>query len=167
MENQNEKFFEQLAYGEEPEERESAEIKVELAKATSSPISRPKVKIETDEADEEDHNEPEGQLTLDVYQAGNDILVESAVAGVEPEDLDINVTTDSITIRGRRRRRKEIKEEDYFYQECYWGRFSRSVILPQEVDPEKTSATFKNGILTVRMSKLSRNKTKKVRVKFE
>jgi len=80
--------------------------------------------------------EPEGQLTIDVYQTPSEIVVESAIAGVKPEDIDVNATSDSISIKGSRHREKEVKDDDYFYQECYWGRFSRSIILPQEVDPE-------------------------------
>ncbi len=136
----------------------SPEIHVELAKA-STITARGK-------QTEEDESEPEGQLTIDVYQTPNHIVVESAVAGVEPEDIDIHVTSDSVTIRGARRREKTIKDEDYLYQECYWGRFSRSIILPQEVDPEATAATFKNGILTIKMPKLVRQKIRKVKVQM-
>lgn len=110
-------------------------------------------------------DEPEGQLTIDVYQTPSDIVIESAVAGVRPDDLDINVTNDSVTIRGRRHREKKVSEDDYFYRECYWGRFARSVILPQEVDPDSASVNFKNGILTIRLPKLNRKKTKKLQVK--
>ena len=112
-------------------------------------------------------DEPEGQLTIDVYQTPEEIIVESALAGVTEDDLDINVTNDSVTIKGRRRRERQIKEEDYFYQECYWGRFSRSVILPQEIDAEKAYATLKNGILAVHLPKFSRQKAKKLKVKLE
>ncbi len=114
-----------------------------------------------------DEIETEGKLTVDVYQTPAEIIVESAIAGVKPEDLDINVSTDSLTIRGERRREERIKEEDYLYQECYWGRFSRSVILPEEVDPENAAVAFKNGILTVRLPKLNRKKSRKLKVKIE
>lgn len=137
----------------------SEPVQVELAKATTLPTR-------TKHTDADDDSEPEGQLTIDVYQTANHIVVESAVAGVEPEDIDIHVTSDSVTIRGSRRREKTIKDEDYLYQECYWGRFSRSIILPQEVDPEGTAATFKNGILTVKMPKLIRQKIRKVKVQM-
>jgi HSP20 family protein len=111
--------------------------------------------------------EPEGQLTIDVYQTPSDIVVESAIAGVNPDDLEINVSNDSVTIRGQRQHESQVQDEDYLYQECYWGKFSRSIILPQEVDPETAAASFKNGILTVRLPKLSREKTKKLNVRFE
>ncbi|MBS3903551.1 MAG: Hsp20/alpha crystallin family protein [Anaplasmataceae bacterium] len=138
---------------------------VELAKARTT-AHRPRLVLQHQE--EVDDNEPEGQLTIDVYQTPNEIVVESAVAGVDPDrDLDINVTTDSITIRGRRRKEHHIKTEDYFYQECYWGKFSRSVILPQEVDAERAHATFKNGVLAVHLPKLTRQQSKKLKVRIE
>lgn len=154
----DEQFFEELAEG----SGEGTNYHVAVPKGEGN-----KAKVLRRSSDEDFDAEPEGQLTLDVYQTPNEIVVESAVAGVDPEDLDINVTTDSITIRGKRQRNKIIKEEDYFYRECYWGRFARSVILPQEVDPENASVNFKNGILTVHLPKMSRRKTKKLKVELE
>ena len=141
-------------------------LKVDLAKASSSAASKPKLHFRQEEPSADD--EPEGQLTIDVYQTPTEIVVESAVAGVDPDkDLDINVTADSITIKGRRHREHSAKNEDYFYQECYWGKFARSVILPQEVDAEAAHAVFKNGVLTIRLPKLTRQKAKKIRVRME
>ena len=62
---------------------------------------------------------------------------------------------------------ERVKDEDYFYQECYWGRFARSIVLPQEIDPERAVATIKNGVLTVRLPKLNREKLKKLKVKLD
>lgn len=70
-----------------------------------------------------------------------------------------------VTIKGTRVKDEEVPEESYYYQECYWGPFSRSVILPLDVDADKTAATIKNGILTVRLPKLEKTKTKKIRVR--
>jgi len=162
MENSNEKFFEELA-GEKARPDEGYEV--ELAKAGGSTLSR--ARAETKLNKEDFDTEPEGQLTIDVYQTPTEIVIESAIAGVKPEDLDINVTTDSVTIKGGRSREKEVKDEDYLYQECYWGRFSRSVILPQEVDPESADVVFKNGILTIRLPKLNRKRARKLKVKVE
>lgn len=164
MDEQEQKFFEDLAKFGTSSAREP-KYEIELAKANAT-ASRPKI-VENREEEEDISNEPEGQLTIDVYQTPDDIVIESAVAGVRPEDLDINVTNDSITIRGKRHRDHKVRDEDYFYQECYWGRFSRSVILPQEVDPDSASVTFKGGILTVRLPKMNRQKTKKLKVKLD
>ncbi len=165
MEQQDEKFFENLANQNLEDLGNEGEIKIELAKAGGATASHSKISTSREQTGVE--SEPEGQLTIDVYQTPSEIVVESAVAGVNPDDIDINVTSDSITVKGKRHRDKEVKDEDYFYQECYWGRFSRSVILPQEVDAEKTYANFKNGILTIHLPKLNRQRSKKVRVKLE
>lgn len=111
--------------------------------------------------------EEEGQLTVDVYEDGDEIVVESTVAGVEPDNLEINITSESVTIKGKRERQKKIEDKNYFYQECFWGSFSRSVILPEEVDPDKSEAKLAdNRVLTIRMPKLKRKKPKKMEVKI-
>ena len=111
--------------------------------------------------------EMEGQLTVDVYQDKESIVVQSTVAGIDPEDLEINITNESVTVKGRRERLEKIEDKDYFYQECFWGKFSRSIILPEEVDPEKSTAALKNGVLTIKMPKLNRKKAKKLKVKID
>jgi len=108
--------------------------------------------------------ESEGQLTIDVYQTPNHIIIKSTIAGVNPEDIDITITNDMVTIRGKREKDEEIKAEDYYYQECYWGPFSRSVILPVDVEAENAEASLKNGILTIRLPKIEKVKTKKIKV---
>ncbi|MDP1629563.1 MAG: Hsp20/alpha crystallin family protein, partial [bacterium] len=111
--------------------------------------------------------EAEGQLTIDVYQTPTEIVIKSTIAGVEPEDIDISITNDMITVRGRRQKDEEIKSEDYFYQECYWGNFSRSIILPIDIDADKSLASLKNGILTIRLPKAEKIRTKKIKIKTE
>ena len=147
-----------------PSPSDSESVDVELARASSGVVSRVSRPMPLPIEDEGIRNESEGWLTIDVYQTPSEIVVESAVAGVDPESLDITATPDSLAIKGERQRRKEVKDEDYLYQECYWGRFSRSVILPQEVDPESATVGFKNGILTVRLPKVNRKKSRKLKV---
>ena len=168
--SEDEKFFEDLS-GARTEA--DTEYDVELAKAGSSTLSspataRPKM-IRTKEEKEDlwADGEPEGQLTVDVYQTANDIVVESAIAGVDPDNIDVNVTSDSISIRGSRKREKTVRDEDYLYQECYWGKFGRSIILPQEVNPEGATVKFKNGILTVTLPKADKKKTRKLKVRVD
>jgi HSP20 family protein len=110
-------------------------------------------------------DENEGQLTIDVYQTDNDIVIKSTIAGVKPEDLDVNINNDMITIRGERKQDEQISSDNYYYQECYWGTFSRSVILPVDVLPEKIEASMKNGILTIRLPKADTNRSKKIQVR--
>lgn len=107
----------------------------------------------------------EGQLSIDVYQTDSDLIIQSTVAGVKSEDLDISITNDMVTIRGKRTRSEDIPAEKYFYQECYWGPFSRSIILPTDVASDKVEATIQNGILTVRLPKIEKEQTKKIKVK--
>ena len=107
----------------------------------------------------------EGQLTIDVYQTEDEIIVESTIAGVEPDRIDIDATSDSVTIRGERERTSQVAEQDYFYQECFWGRFSRSVILPTEIDPDKAYSSLKNGVLVVHLPKIHKDKSRKISVK--
>ncbi|MBI4084961.1 MAG: Hsp20/alpha crystallin family protein [Candidatus Liptonbacteria bacterium] len=155
MPNSEEQFFENLVNGDHRYKVDAFEAEGESDEVTLS------------EKPSDGGLESEGKLTIDVYQTPAEIIVESAIAGVKPEDIDISVSSDSITIRGERRHDEEIRDEDYFYQECYWGRFSRSVILPEEVDPDNASVSFKNGVLKVKLPKLNRKKTKKLKVKVE
>lgn len=112
-------------------------------------------------------DEEEGQLSVDVYQDKDNIYVKSTIAGVKPEDLDISISPDMVTIKGRRQLHEEIKDKAYIYQECYWGAFSRSFSLPVEIDVDRTEADLKDGILTLTLPKASRSRTKKVRVRGE
>lgn len=125
------------------------------------------IKNDEEESPEEIFEETEGELTVDVYQTPNSFIIESTIAGVNPEDIDISLTPESITIKGKREKEEKIKTENYIHQECYWGRFSRTIILPQEIDPDKTSASIKNGVLKITLPKINKNKSKKIKVKFE
>lgn len=106
----------------------------------------------------------EGQLTIDVYQTPGEIVIKSTIAGVRPEDLDVNINNDMLTVKGIRKNDAHVKPEDYYYQECYWGPFSRSVILPVDVETENIKAELKNGILTIILPKASKAKTKTILV---
>ncbi len=106
----------------------------------------------------------EGQLTVDVFQTDNDIVIQSTVAGVTSQDIDIAITNDMVTIKGKRESAGSVKTSNYYYQELYWGPFSRSIILPEEIDSDKASASMKNGILTVRLPKLAKSKIKKLTI---
>jgi HSP20 family protein len=110
-------------------------------------------------------NYEEGQLAIDVYETDNKIIIKSTMAGVKPEDIDISINNDMLTVRGLREETANIKKEDYLYKECYWGSFSRSIILPTEVDNKNIGAELENGVLTIRLKKISRNKKIKVSVK--
>ncbi len=143
------------------EEMGGGSAEAELAKV-SQPILRRK-----DDEPAEAPGDDEGQLAIDVYQTPDAIIVESPIAGVQPDDIDVAITSESVTIRGKRARERHVREEDYVYQECYWGKFSRSVSLPHEVDADKAEASIKNGVLTVMIPKLNRSRSKKLKVRSD
>lgn len=109
--------------------------------------------------------EEEGQLTLDVYETPSEIVVKTMVAGVKPEDLDVAITRESVTIRGKREEDKTVSQGDYFHRELYWGSFSRTIVLPAEVDVDEAEATEKYGLLTLRLPKLDKHRKAKLKVK--
>jgi HSP20 family protein len=108
--------------------------------------------------------EEEGQLTVDVYQTDDEIVIKSTIAGVTADDLDISITNDMVTVKGSRGSDEKIKQSDYYYQELYWGAFSRSIILPEEIDADNAKASMKNGVLTIRLPKLAKSRTKKIKI---
>ncbi|MBI3335195.1 MAG: Hsp20/alpha crystallin family protein [Candidatus Portnoybacteria bacterium] len=110
--------------------------------------------------------EEEGQLTIDVYQTENEIVIKSPVAGVKPQDLDVTITNDMVTIKGRRESDEEVLRESYFFQELYWGPFSRSVILPTEIEMEEAKAILKDGILTIRLPRVEKETAKKLSIQM-
>ena len=124
--------------------------------------------VASDEDDSNEVEEVEGQLSIDMYQTDSDIVVKAPVAGVNPDDLEINVTEDSISIRGKRHEEHEEKRDNYIVRECYWGSFARTQPLPVAVLADKADASInKKGVLTIRVPKAVKNKGKNIRVKSE
>jgi len=124
----------------------------------------------TEQSNSEDEwldEEYEGQLSVDVYQTTDEIVIKSTIAGVKSDDLDVTINNDMVTIKGKREDVKEVKEDNYFYQECYWGGFSRSIILPVEVKAEEAKAQLKNGVLTIRLPKAKKSKAVSVKISGE
>lgn len=107
----------------------------------------------------------EGQLAVDVYQTPTHIVVKTMVAGVKPDDLDVSITRDMVTIRGKRERQVEGGSDDHFFQELYWGAFSRTILLPQEVEVEGAEAIEKHGLLIIRLPKIDKSRQAKLKVK--
>lgn len=111
-------------------------------------------------------NEPvEGELAVDVSQTNDSIIIQAMVAGVVSEDLSVSVTREMVTIKGKRESPKNISTEDYFYQELYWGAFSRTILLPAEVDTEEVEATERRGLLTIKLPKIDKGRTQNVKIK--
>lgn len=109
----------------------------------------------------------EGELAVDVYETDDAVVIQSTIAGVRAEDLDITLSGDMLTIKGERKRDLDVPEHLSLYQECFWGPFSRSIILPVEVKIEKIEAKMKNGVLTLTLPKAHKERTKVIEVKDE
>lgn len=111
--------------------------------------------------DEENH---EGQLTVDVYQTPTHIIIKTLVAGVKRDDLDISISRDIVTIRGKREEDRAVSENDYFHKELYWGSFSRTVMLPHEIEIDGAEANESMGLLTIKLPKINKERQTKLRV---
>lgn len=111
--------------------------------------------------------EEEGQLAIDAYQDEDNIYIKAPIAGVNPEDLEISITDEVVSVKGQRKNEHVADRPNYFVQECYWGTFIRSYILPISVDAAKAEASLKNGILTIKIPKQERTKTRVLKVSVE
>ncbi len=106
-----------------------------------------------------------GQLAVDVHQTADSIVIKCMVAGVRPEDLDVSITRDSVTIRGKRSADATVSDSDYFLKELYWGEFMRTIVLPAEIEADEAEAQEKFGLLVIRLPKINKNKQTRLRVK--
>jgi len=129
-------------------------------------IEKKPVLTQKSKKESENWMETDGQLAIDVYQTKDFFVVQAPVAGIKSEDLNISVENDFLIIKGKREKVEEIQEKDYFYQECYWGSFSRKVSLPENLDSSKIKASLKKGILTVKIPKINQ-KAKKIVIQEE
>lgn len=107
----------------------------------------------------------EGTLPLDLFQKGDEFIILVPVAGVKPEDIEILITENEVTIKGERKREEKAEEDNYFYQECFWGSFKKNIKLPLPVDIEKSKAELKNGILKITLRRLKEGKAKSIKIK--
>lgn len=106
-----------------------------------------------------------GQLSLDIYHTDKEIVLLAPIAGVTKEDVKISITEDVLVIRGERKSTEEVPEENYYTKECFWGDFSRSVVLPLEADTKEISASFDNNVLEIRIPKTDGQRTKIIKIK--
>lgn len=128
-----------------------------------TPVERPTV-IQTNK-EKDKWFEIEGELAVDVFQTDDEVIIEAPVAGVKLEDLEITVEKDTIRIKGKRQSLEEVKSKNYFLQECYWGSFFKEIIVPVELDGDKTKATVRQGVLIIRIPKLKPKKKNKIKIK--
>ena len=155
MAKEKKSFFERLTGSmriDEPKESKEKESKEERELAKNSTAW-----IEEEEKD--------GELTVDVYQTNDMIIIKTMIAGVRPEDLDISITRDMVTIKGKREEERVARDDDYFMRELYWGTFSRTVSLPEEIDVDESEAIEKHGLLILKLPKLDKKRQSKLKVK--
>ena len=112
-----------------------------------------------------DDEPAEGQLPVDVYQTASEIVIRTFIAGVRPDEMNVSISRDMVVIEGSREERASVPETDYFHHELFWGSFSRTILLPQEVDVENSSAGAKDGLLTIILPKLDKARQTKLRIK--
>ena len=135
------------------------ELEPEQEEQEKSPTTHLPIKTEWGE------EESEGELTVDVYQTPDDIIIKAMVSGMDPNELDISIGRDTVTIKGKREVAREVGDDDYFCRELYWGSFSRTIALPQEIEVEEAEATQKHGLLTIKLPKVDKHRQSKLRVK--
>lgn len=109
-------------------------------------------------------DQTQGQLVVDIYEKDNSLVIESTIAGVNSQDIDITVEPDLIVIRGKRAKKEKDASRRYYYQECFWGKFSRTLVLPCPIKPDQVKASFKNGILTILLPR-AEEKSQQIKVK--
>lgn len=107
----------------------------------------------------------EGELAVDVYQTDDTIVIQAMVAGVSLENLLVSITRETVTIKGKRTAPTGIDTGNYFHQELYWGSFSRTILLPVEVETEGIEATERRGLLTLKLPKIDKGRVQTVKIK--
>jgi HSP20 family protein len=138
------------------------EYEVEPAKSLKVKEEKPSKSSEGSWLEEEND---EAELAVDVFQTPSEIIVQTFVAGVKNEDLELSIARDMITIKGKREESRSIDEDDYFVKELYWGKFTRTILLPQEVEPDEAEAVEKHGLLTIKLQKVDKAKKNNIKVK--
>ncbi len=110
-------------------------------------------------------NPQDGELPVDMFQTDDSIVIRALVAGVSPNDLEISITRDMVTIRGVREEFQETHDDGYYHRELFWGSFSRTLVLPEEVAIDEAEAQEKHGLLEIRLPKLDKHRSTQLRVK--
>lgn len=158
-------FFEKLTGTINVDEEDFIEIEEEQDKTQAIHHPSPILKSENQENWEDDEQSDDGELTVDVYQTDNEVVIQAMIAGVNPQDVDISITRDMVVIKGKRIAPSDIADDAYFHKELYWGTFSRKILLPEEVDSDLSEAVEKHGLLMLKLPKIDRKKVANVKIK--
>ena len=163
MAKEKRSFFERLTGTINVDEYETEGA--ELAKSTKSHSHKDSKAVAPTEQAWAQEESTDGELAVDVYQTADEVIIKTMVAGVHPDDLDISITRDMVTIKGTREATHEVSDDSFFFKELYWGTFSRTILLPQEVEVEEAEASEKNGLLTIKLPKVDKGRQTKLKVK--
>lgn len=104
-------------------------------------------------------------VAIDMYETKDQVVVKAALPGLKPEQTEVTITGNTLTIRGEAKEEKEIKEENYICRERRMGAFSRSIALPDGLRTDKAEATFEHGVLTLTIPKAEEKKAKTIKIK--
>jgi HSP20 family molecular chaperone IbpA len=174
MSTKRKSFLQRLTGSFKEEDEEAIE---KMSQVNRKSFNSMKARDDDDETDEDDRDielmddmedaviTVEGQLGIDLFETPLEVIVKTMIPGVRKDDIDISLSRDMLTIRGERKDEKTIAEDDYHYRELYWGAFSRTVKLPHEVDIDKAEATESQGMLTLRLPRIDRERQAKLKVK--
>ncbi len=156
-------FFERLTGSVSIDDYDTPVMANNVSMEEQAYTSDPSTVASPQELHEEDQGE--GQLSIDVFQTPDEIIIKTMVAGVHPDHLDISITRDMVTIRGDRQESHTVERDHYFHRELYWGSFSRTILLPQEIEVEDAEAIADHGLLTLRLPKINKARQTKLKVK--
>ncbi len=174
MNNTRKSFLQRLTGSFREEDEEAIEKMSQVNRKSFGKLSSKNIDMDDDEEDVDINIEledddalvtVEGQLGIDLFETPVEVIVKTMIPGVRKDDIDISLSRDMLTIRGERKDEKTISDDDYHYRELYWGAFSRTVQLPHEVDIDKAEATESQGMLTIRLPRIDRERKANLKVK--
>lgn len=176
MNNTRKSFLQRLTGSFKDEDEEAIEKMSQVNRKSFGKLNKKNNEIEDEDDDmnieieiEDDENDNpvtvEGQLGIDLFETPVEVIVKTMIPGVRKDDIDISLSRDMLTIRGERKDEKTISDDDYHYRELYWGSFSRTVKLPHEVDIDKAEATESQGMLTLRLPRIDKERRASLKVK--
>lgn len=114
--------------------------------------------------DDEEYDTVPGQLAVDVYETDDKLVVKARTAGVNKNDLDVSIADGVLTISGTLSSGDDTAATQWHVQECYWGEFSRTLVLPTAVKEDEVEAVLKDGVLTISFSKVKQEQAKKIQI---
>jgi len=163
--NKKRSFFDRLSGGLPADEFDGFEDEAPVAVPSPSRRIIPNAAMPSQPLPVHEEEQAEGQLPVDVYQTATDIVIRAFVAGVRADEMNVSISRDMVEIEGSRDERDQVTDSDYFSRELFWGSFSRTILLPQEIDVDAATAGSKDGLLTIVLPKLDKTRQTKLRVK--